>query len=561
MGQKATQTSAADRLPAPDLSAYPWFYLRDDRPLAEGEPVVEFIAVGDVMLGRGVADVPDPLAAAAPWLRAADLTLGNLESVVTQQGAPPPVVPDGPQPYRLKAPPSAVAHLTQAGFDLLSLANNHSLDYGPAGLEETTMRLQQAGIIPVGAGPGEEAYRPVIRQVHGLRLAFLAFNAVPEPGGSGKWAVNSGQWLERSDQWIVDSGHSQLSPPHPLTSPVQWTRAEWDEARATAAVAAARQAADAVIVSLHWGYEYELWADPGQETAAQALLSAGADVVVGHHPHVAQQVFIDRPAGRLVAYSLGNFVFDQSQAETTQGLALRVFFDAQGLRAAQALPVWVGLRPRLMSLAEAEPLLARIRPPRPRLWFACRTDSCQAVDATTSDDTGASGLFWSGALDLTGDGPPEVARRSGGQVTIYEEGTAVWRTPDDWRVVDVALGDPNHDGRGELLLAIWRPDPDGYERSQPYIVGHRGGAYRLLWGGRPVVSPILEVELGDVDGDGNQEVVVLEDRGQEQSIAVWRWQGWSFSLVWRSPNGHYQDLFLLPEINERLLFTVSSGHQ
>jgi hypothetical protein len=81
MGQRAAQTSAADLGPAPDLSAYPWFYLRDGRPLAEDEPVVELIAVGDVMLGRGVAGVPDPLVIAAPWLQAADLTLGNLESV------------------------------------------------------------------------------------------------------------------------------------------------------------------------------------------------------------------------------------------------------------------------------------------------------------------------------------------------------------------------------------------------------------------------------------------------------------------------------------------------
>ena len=113
---------------APDLSAYPWLYLRDDKPLAAGEKVIELMTVGDVMLGRGVANKSQPLAAVAPWLRAADLTLGNLECVIADEGVP------RPGPYRLRAPPSAVAALRDAGFDVLGLANNHALDFGPAGL-------------------------------------------------------------------------------------------------------------------------------------------------------------------------------------------------------------------------------------------------------------------------------------------------------------------------------------------------------------------------------------------------------------------------------------------
>jgi hypothetical protein len=143
-------------------------------------------------------------------------------------------------------------------------------------------------------------------------------------------------------------------------------------------------------------------------------------------------------------------------------------------------------------------------------------------------------------------------------VTIYQEGAAVWHSPPDWRVVDAALGDPNDDGRSEMLLALWRPDPDGYERSQPYIVGYRGGEYQVLWGGRPVTAPLLEVELGDVDGDGAQELVVLEDQEDGQRIAVWRWQGWSFSLVWGSGSGRYQELLLLPGTDGQLRLTVSS---
>ena len=146
--------------PVPDLSAYPWVYLRDGRSLTPTEPVVELIAVGDVMLGRGVAEVADPLADVAPWLRAADLTLGNLESVIGAVGTPKSAPPGEPQPIILNAPETAVTYLTSAGFDLLSLANNHSLDYGGEGLWETAVRLQQAGIAPLGVGPTENAAIP-----------------------------------------------------------------------------------------------------------------------------------------------------------------------------------------------------------------------------------------------------------------------------------------------------------------------------------------------------------------------------------------------------------------
>jgi hypothetical protein len=96
------------------------------------------------------------------------------------------------------------------------------------------------------------------------------------------------------------------------------------------------------------------------------------------------------------------------------------------------------------------------------------------------------------------------------------------------------------------MLAILKADANGVEWSQPYIVGYRGSEYRLLWGGRAVFDPIQEIEVGDVDGDGTQELVVIElrDSGLE-AISIWRWAGWSFALIWRSPEGHFHDLSLL----------------
>ncbi len=191
-------------------------------------------------------------------------------------------------------------------------------------------------------------------------------------------------------------------------------------------------------------------------------------------------------------------------------------------------------------------LLARVQPPPHRLGFACDHQSCHAVD---SPQTTRSGLFWSGQIDLTGDGLLEQIRRVGGQVIIYKDGLEVWRSEPEWNVVDLALGDPNDDGRGEALLAFWKPDKTGQRRSQPFIIGYRRGIYRDLWGGSPVTDPIYEVELGDVDADGIQELIVLEQVGlvaDNRAVSVWRWHGWGFSLIWRSDPAPYRDLVLLP---------------
>jgi len=499
---------------APDLSAYPWLYLREGQALDAREVVVELIAVGDVMLGRDIASVSDPLSGITPWLRSADLALGNLECIIAEGGTA------RPGPYRLRAPSSAATVLGDAGFDLLGLANNHALDYGPEGLAETVARLHEAGIATMGAGPGAAgAAQPVMRDVGGLRLAFLAFNTVADP-----------------DDRPEAGG---------------WTRAIWDEAEAVNAIAAARAAADgqvplAIIVSIHWGYEYELRPDPAQRDAARAMLDAGADLVIGHHPHVVQGTEVR--AGGFVAYSLGNLVFDQQQGETRQGLALRVIFDREGLRAVQALPVWAGPHPRPMDPEDSEALLARVEPSLPRLGFACEPQGCRSSDVAQDS---AVGLFRAGAMDLTGDGVPERVQRIGGQAVVYDRGSEVWRSPAEWQVIDLALGDPNDDGRGELMLALWQPDAQGVPCSQPFIVGYRGGAYRLLWAGSAVADPIREVELGDVDGDGGQELVVLEDRSDDQAVSIWRWHGWGFILIWRSPPGRFRDLVLVSEVAGR----------
>jgi hypothetical protein len=178
------------------------------------------------------------------------------------------------------------------------------------------------------------------------------------------------------------------------------------------------------------------------------------------------------------------------------------------------------------------------------LGFACDSQACYPVEGVQGPEPGPLG---EGEIDLTGDGILEQVSLKGDRVVVYGDGVEVWRSPPEWRVVDVALGDPNDDGRGELLLAFWKPDAAGVLRSHPFVIGYRGGIYRTLWGGSAVRDPIHEVALGDVDGDGVQELVVLEQQGGggDRAVTVWRWHGWGFSLVWRSPVGAYRGLGLI----------------
>ncbi len=482
------------------------------------------------MLGRGGKSLEDPFGSSEDWLSTADLTMGNLEGVV---GEPvPETSSDGP--IRLVFPPSAIEPARRAGFDLLGLANNHALDLGTEGLQRTVETLEQARLVPLGVV--RSAYPEVYFQIYeldGFKLAFLAVNAVPSPAAEAAG--------EAGEAW------------QPLV---------WDPQKTPEQVKLARQNVDAVIVSIHWGYEYQGQPDPAQEDIARALVDAGADLVIGHHPHTLQgtQLFIQpetnspgRPA--FTAYSLGNFVSDQLQAETRQGLALRVWLDHDGLRAVQALPLEAGPRPHLLPIESAQATVNELAPRLPTLTIGCVGTDCQASPSSAAP---VDGIFTSGSIDLSGDGEPETVRLKDQAVSIYQEGKLAWQSPPEWQVRDVALGDPNDDGRFEVLLALDKPDSKGIIRSHPFIIGYRGGVYRQVWGGSAVAEDLREVEVADVTGDGIQDLLVLDQApGQDlQTAGVWEWNGWGFSLSWRSDPGRYRDLSL-PAASEAYTFQVS----
>lgn len=312
----------------------------DPAPLDLGEPageVTTLTVVGDVMLGRGVTGHP-ALAPMAERLAAADITVGNLESTLTTLGPPDPVQDAGDH---FHAPPSVRGDLREAGFDVLSLANNHTGDYGDASLVSTMSLLREAGFATFGAGPDLRVARdPAVVRRNGTSFGFTGFNAIGETPEAGP------------DQ----PGALSVSMP-PRTGPLD--TAELD--RVLGEVRRLDRRVDVVVVLPHWGDQYTYQPVPEQRRVARALVDAGADLVVGGHPHWVQGASLIGDA--LVVHSLGNFVFDMTTPEANEGLALEAAFWDDRLVSAELVPYRIGAdhAPRVVPVSDAERVLDGFR--------------------------------------------------------------------------------------------------------------------------------------------------------------------------------------------------------
>jgi len=298
--------------------------------------------VGDVMLGRRVgralAAEGNFAAALEPTRRrlaASDITAGNLESTLSTAGAPR----QGGNSFA--ADPRVLAGLRRAGFDVLSLANNHTGDFGLRALIDTVDRVAAARIAPVGAGRNlNRARQPAVVERNGIKFGFLAFNAIGETPAAGR-----------------DSpGAVRIRMP-PRTGPLN----ETDLRAMQAAVRRLNAKADVVVVLPHWGDQYTNRPVPEQPRVARALIDAGADLIVGGHPHWVQGIELYRD--RLIAHSLGNYVFDMDFSRPTrEGVILELTFWGSDLKAAELVPVVIGsdLAPRVVTGAAADRILSRI---------------------------------------------------------------------------------------------------------------------------------------------------------------------------------------------------------
>lgn len=313
----ARSAAPADREPSPAEDAEDAETPEDAEPTLDPGTEVRLAVVGDIMLARKVGDriqsegTGAVLAGVREELHDADLTIGNLESPLCSGGTP------APKGYPFQAAPSTVDVLTDGSFDLVSLANNHILDFGAECMDSTTRLLQEAGIAHSGVGRTiDEAREPVLLERHGMRIAFLSYLQMPvEQGGFD------------AQTWTATA-----------TSPgLAWA----DPGVIREDVTAAAPEADHVIVLLHSGFESTEHLSPEQQAAGNAALEAGATAVLGSHPHQLQAAH-DRGDGSFVAWSLGNFVFDYpTGASESDSAVLHLTLGPDGVREASWSPVLI----------------------------------------------------------------------------------------------------------------------------------------------------------------------------------------------------------------------------
>ncbi|HUK77662.1 MAG TPA: CapA family protein [Thermoleophilia bacterium] len=272
-------------------------------PPAGTTPAVTVVSGGDTMGDRGVkafiaahgADAV--LAGIAPVLRQADAAWVNLESPLTPISDPYPG-----KDVRFQGDPRLAAALARAGVDVVNVANNHAVDQGRAGLLDSIRRLKAAGVQVVGGGRDAAAARlpAIVHTSGGATIGFLGWTDIIWPGYEAG-AATPGVATARTDMTLV-----------------------------TQAIRRLKARVDYVVVCFHWGVEYTDAPIAAQIAEAHAAIDAGADLVIGHHPHVLQGTQLYK--GRFIVYSLGDLVFDHYSLATGQTVLVDATLSPHGVR-------------------------------------------------------------------------------------------------------------------------------------------------------------------------------------------------------------------------------------
>lgn len=292
---------------------------------------VVLCAVGDILLDRGVRaqiknDYDYPYRKVKNVLGGADITFGNLECPITNDGTPALKRPS----LLFRAEPENAIAIKKAGFDILNLANNHTMDYGSEGIINTMKTLKKYNVNYIGGGHDyREARKPLYIKKKGCKIGFLGYSIFPPEG-----------YISFSDRADVAKVY------------IETLKEE---------VESAKKNCDFLVVSFHWGKEFEFYAGKMQKELAHTVVDSGGDLILGHHPHVLQG--IEKYKNSLIFYSLGNFVFDrQIPNGTDETIIVKFKIKNKKLQEVNIIPIKIkNCQPYVAEDIEAEYILNRLK--------------------------------------------------------------------------------------------------------------------------------------------------------------------------------------------------------
>lgn len=262
-------------------------------------PSLTFVGVGDV--GPIIQPVDRLADLVLPVFESVDFRIAQCERTYSTRGGYPGWQ-ETPGGVHTRQPPELASIFKKSGFDVVSLASNHAMDYGVDPLFDTIDLFRGWGMDVIGAGrTEEEARRPAILEKDGVKVAVLGFCSVLRDGQAAGPAT-PGIAPMRARTFYEMDGFQPGTPPTILTEPV-----EADLLAMQADIAKAKESADAVVIFIHWGIRLLRKINATyQETVAHAAIDAGADLILGHHPHCVKAIEVYR--GKVCFYSIGNFM-------------------------------------------------------------------------------------------------------------------------------------------------------------------------------------------------------------------------------------------------------------
>jgi len=509
---------------------------------------VSFCAVGDILLDRGVRNIIEnkdfdyPFRNVRNIVDLHDLAFCNLECPITEKGNPIA------KRFSFCADTSYVNGIVNSGFNIISVANNHTLDYGRTGFIRTSQLLSEKGLFSIGGGVNQkEARGATIITKNGLKFAFFGF-------------------IDMLPDGIVYI-ESEAGPAYASTEEI------------VRKIEKIRDKVDFVIVSFHWGSEFNRYPRIDHVEKAHRIIDAGADLILGHHPHVLQSVEIYKE--RPIIYSLGNFVFDQHKIKQCQSAIFECVFEKGKVDSISFIPVILEKScPRIAEKKERKKIMntiidisnefgTRFCEKNNKLFVKidssfsftkpiCRCEnpevrvSLSGDKMVLKDDFGktlsfqdlpegkdlkdccfindTSGLHLYGIL---GDEKSTFGERIV-TATITDTGLiGPFIDPHTFYPWKIMKADVDGDSKLEICVGVWkRTKYDTVVSNRLFIYNRRGPYIYPKWLGSRVNSPLIDFDFRDFDSDSIDELITLElNEDGSKKINLYKWFEFGFDFI------------------------------